>query len=285
MLNRWLAAGIPASLVSDVHHLREKTVKIGIVARTAAIFCVDEIIVFPDMPKRNQIRETEFIANILCYIETPQYLRKRLFKIKPEFRYLGALPPLRTPHHPLLNKIKNLTDGEYREGITVAHSRSGTLVDVGVEKDALLQNRKLPANTRITVKLRKSKKMLVASLVKRREIPQYWGFKVNSSSLSLGRLAGEYGFDLTVATSKYGRPLWQASEMLTRRLRTSNKILVAFGAPSRGLYELAEKEKWDLEEAFDFVVNTIRNQGVETVRTEEAMLATLGILTHMTAKG
>jgi len=52
---------------------------------------------------------------------------------------------------------------------------------------------------------------------------------------------------------------------------------VAFGAPSRGLYEIAEEEGAKLEAIVDFVVNTIPEQGTATVRTEEALLATLAI--------
>ena len=109
-----LSIAIPASLVSDIPHLREKTAKIGMVGRAAAIFGINEIIVFPDMPKRKQYEEIALITTILSYMETPQYLRKRLFKIRPELRYAGVLPPLRTPHHPTPNRVKDLVDGEHR---------------------------------------------------------------------------------------------------------------------------------------------------------------------------
>jgi hypothetical protein len=38
------------------------------------------------------------------------------------------------------------------------------------------------------------------------------------------------------------------------------------------------KGKADVESLFDFTVNTIPDQGSETVRTEEAMHATLAVL-------
>ena len=96
--NRKLAIAIPLSIVSDIPHLREKTLKIGLIGRAAAIFRVNEIIVFPDILNINQKRDRNLIAMLLAYMETPQYLRKRLFKIKPELKYAGILPPLRTPH-------------------------------------------------------------------------------------------------------------------------------------------------------------------------------------------
>ena len=68
--DRKLAVAIPASLVSDIPHLREKTLKIGLLGRAAAIFRVMEIIVFPDDLGSNQKRDRNLIVTILSYIRT-----------------------------------------------------------------------------------------------------------------------------------------------------------------------------------------------------------------------
>ena len=49
-----LSIAIPASTIADTPHLREKTAKMGLIGRAAAIFRVDEIIVYPDNPKVDQ---------------------------------------------------------------------------------------------------------------------------------------------------------------------------------------------------------------------------------------
>jgi predicted SPOUT superfamily RNA methylase MTH1 len=280
-----LKIAIPASLVSDIPHLREKTSRIGMVGRAAAIFSVGEIIVFPDMPGKDQHREISLITTILSYIETPQYLRKRLFKIKPELRYVGVLPPLRTLHHPLQNRAKDLIDGEYREGAVVSHTGECSLVDVGVEQNVLIRNKRIPINTRITVRIKKAEKPLEAEVANRNEIQAYWGYRITSSEETLGKLLKGPTFDLVIATSKYGKPFAEASKELMPRWESSRKTLVVFGAPTRGLYEIAEQENLDLDDTADFVVNTIPRQAVETVRTEEALYVTLGILNSMVAKG
>ena len=59
---------IPASVISDTPHLREKTSKIGLIGRAAAIFRVNEIIVYPDNPKVNQSRDVDLIAILLAYM-------------------------------------------------------------------------------------------------------------------------------------------------------------------------------------------------------------------------
>ena len=273
-----LYIAIPASLVSDVPHLREKTIKIGLVGRAAAIFCVNEIIVFPDLPNTNQRRTTNLITTILSYMETPQYLRKRLFKIKPELRYAGILPPLRTPHHPLANKTKDLTVGEYREGAILSLSETGSLVDIGVERPIMIPNAEIPLNTRVTVRVTKLGKHPRAALANRDEIKAYWGYHVTVSDVPFGQLVKSRSFDLVIATSRHGTPLMKVADELTKRWKESRNILVAFGAPTQGLYDIVARENLKLNEVAHFTVNTIPNQGTETVRTEEALNTSLAIL-------
>jgi predicted SPOUT superfamily RNA methylase MTH1 len=273
-----LSIAIPASLVSDTPHLREKTMRIGLVGRAAAIFRVNEIIVFPDLPDTDQRRDASLIATILSYMETPQYLRKRLFKIKPELRYAGILPPLRTPHHPLPNRIKDLAVGERREGVILSLTEAGSLVDIGVERPVLIPNAELPLNTRVTVRVTKLGKHPRASLANRDDIETYWGYRVTVSDVPFGQLVKNQPFDLVIATSRYGTPFAEVAGELARCWKKSHKILVAFGAPTQGLYEIAAHENLKLDEVAHFTVNTIPNQGTETVRTEEASYASLALL-------
>ena len=273
-----LSIAIPASIISDTPHLREKTSKIGLIGRAAAIFRVDEIIVYPDNPKINQAADMDLTAVLLAYMETPQYLRKKLFKLKPELRYAGILPPLRTPHHPLNCRIKNLKIGEYREGIIVSKTKKGMLVDIGVELPALIPNRRLPIGRRVTVKIIKVDKQVEVELANRDEIPGYWGYTVIVEKHLFGKMLKSRGFGLTIATSKYGVPLANITEKIAERWKKAETILVAFGAPTQGLYEIVEQEGLDLEEIVDFVVNTVPMQGTETIRTEEAIIASLAVL-------
>ena len=282
-----LSLAIPASLVSDFPHLREKTLRIGIVGRVAAIFGVEELIIYLDDPKTNQKRDANLISIILSYMETPQYLRKRLFKIRPELKYVGVLPPLRTRHHPLANRTKHLINGEYREGVAVSHVRHGTMVDIGVERPILVRGKKIQINSRVTVEVKKTAKLLEGMITSPSRIMQYWGYKVNQTGLTLGKLLETKRTralpDLVLATSKFGEVISKNSE-LKDRIADSEGMLVIFGSPSKSLYEIAKHENLNLDDITDFVINTVPCQKVETVRTEEAILVTLGILNLMTAK-
>lgn len=277
--DRKLAIAIPVSIISDIPHLREKTLEIGLIGRAAAIFRVDEIVIFSDTAgSPNQKRERALIATLLTYMETPQYLRKRLFQIKPELRYAGILPPLRTPHHPLEHRAKKLKTGENREGVVISVNEAGSLVDIGVENPVLLPNKELPINKRITITITKTGKPIRAVLANLANINYYWGYTVTPSKGSIGKVVKSGKYDLVIATSKMGVPLAKISEELAERWKKAHSVLVAFGGPSHSLQNIIAKESLSLDKIADLTVNTIPNQGTETVRTEEALYASLALL-------
>ena len=276
-----LVIAVPASIVSDTPHLRKKTFKIGMIGRAAAVFRVNEVIVFKDRPRQRQNRELKLVSTVLAYMETPQYLRKKLFKITPELRYAGILPPLRTPHHPLTGKAENLKLGEFREAAVVSAAEKGVFVDVGVEKPLFIARTRLKVGRRVTVKIVKRGKALEAVLVKPKESREYWGYKVTAYQSPLGQVLKKRKFNLAIATSRYGKPLREMYRQIRQRWIKANEILVVFGSPTEGLYEIAEREGLRLDEAVDFVVNTIPEQGTATVRTEEAIFASLALFNFL----
>ncbi len=273
-----ISIAIPASTISDTPHLREKTAKIGLIGRAAAIFRVYEIIIYPDIPNADQQRDMDFIALLLGYLETPQYLRKRLFKLEPNLEFAGILPPLRTPHHPSSGKTKHLQVGEYREGVVLSEVKEGLVVDIGVQQPALLRQKMSALGNRLTLQVVNIGKQIEVQIANREDIPCYWGYQVCVETRSFGKMVTEGDFDLRLATARIGDDFMNAVTTICEKWRGSGRILVAFGAPSRGLHEIAEGEGVKLGAIVDFVVNMIPEQGTATVRTEEAILASLAIL-------
>ncbi len=268
-----LSIAIPSSLVSEFSHPREKTSIIGQVARAAAIYRVDEIYVYRDRPDESQL-----IRLVLSYAETPQYLRRQLFSRRPELRYAGILPPLRTLHHPLENRSDKLNKGEYREGVVISEEDGAFLVEIGVEKRLRARGRAPSIGSRATVQVEGTSPELMGRFVGKREIPHYWGYGVHVADESLGSLVQRKEFDLTMATSRDGASFTQVEPQLRARWREARNIIVAFGSPRNGVEELLAKEKLRVQEVFHYSVNTIPNQGCETVRTEEAIHASLAVL-------
>ena len=278
MTTKHTAVAIPASLISDTPHLREKTAKIGYIGRAAAIFRVNEIIIYADNPKVNQKNDLGLIELLLSYMETPQYLRRILFELKPELQFAGILPPLRTPNHPLTGRIRDLKIGDYREGVAISKSNEGALIEIGSERPAVLSKAQVTINQRLTVKITKITDHVEVQIANRKEVPEYWGYEISIEHRSLSTFLNSRRFDLTVGTSKIADRFQDVSNALIAQWKGANSIVLLFGAPTRGLFEIAKDQGTNLCDQVDFLLNTIPYQGTETVRTEEALLATLAIL-------
>jgi predicted SPOUT superfamily RNA methylase MTH1 len=258
--------------------LREKTAKVGLIGRAAAIFRVDQIIIYPDSTREDQHRDLDFISLLLNYLETPQYLRKRLFKLEPDLEFAGILPPLRTPHHPLSGKTKHLKIGEYREGVVLSETKEGLVVDIGVQQLALLRQKGFALGYRLTLQVVNIGNQIEVQTSNRDDIPQYWGYSVRVAKHSFGQMVQSGSFDLKIATARIGDSFMDVANRIGEKWSGGQNVLVAFGAPSRGLHEITQDEGLKLAEIMDFVVNTVPNQGTATVRMEEALLASLAIL-------
>ncbi|KIW07762.1 uncharacterized protein PV09_01690 [Verruconis gallopava] len=167
-----LSLAIPGSIIANAQSHELRTALAGRIARAAAVFCVDEIVVFNDgqasvhssrnghAQHRMRDFETEdgytgvsdpdnFLFHLLSYLECPPYLRQKLFPLHPNLRTAGSCPSLDMPHH-----LKADEWCQYREGVTVepTSSESGTSsVDVGFPSPVTI-NVPIPAHTRVTLK-------------------------------------------------------------------------------------------------------------------------------------
>jgi len=270
---------LPASLTADARDLRLKTIKIGLVGRALAIFRVEKIVVYNDDDPRvkDQGVEAELIATILRYIETPQYLRRILFRRARDLRYAGLLHPLRTPHHPL--RDERIKPGDCREAVVMRAERDGILLEMGMRERGFTTE-KLKVGERVTVRLgeRVDRDRIAVSRIERGQVGEYWGYGV-SPAKSLADGLKYLKADYRIGTSRRGRNLNEAIRGIERSSPAS--LAIAFGGPYAGLSEICQRQGVDAEELFDVVVNTIPQQGTATVRTEEALIATLALLNVM----
>lgn len=257
MYKRCLSIFIPDTLTEETRDPKIKTYKVGIIGRAAAIFKVDEIIIYRD----EGAGEAKFIRDILAYMDTPQYLRRKVFPLSPHLKHVGVLPPLRTPHHPIGKPYM----GEYRKGLTLKRTRRGTIVDIGADKPALCKE-KLTVNKILTFKIIKYGKSIIVEPEEPEDV--YWGYTVKDAGKSLEETLKSSEKDVVIATSKYGAPLTSILDEVKSRLEKAHEVAILFGGPYKGLPAKIKA---------DFTLNTIPDQGTETVRTEEAVLATLSI--------
>jgi len=264
LAGRRVCVAIPDTVLEEHDSTREKTAKLGQIARYCAIFGVDEIKVFNDPRGRG---ESAFIRKVLEYLETPQYLRRRLFPLSEELRYAGLLPPLRIPSHKAKTPLDRLQPGELREGVVLA---DGLSVDAGLDAPIALRKRETPQR-RLTVKITSVSPSGVGGVpADPREVKEYWGYTVEVSGVAA--ILSDPAFPLKVATSRLGDPVGRVAKELRIDLQGSGALMLIFGSPSRGLFETIGK---DLRSRVGYVVNLFPQQNVVTARSEEAILSAL----------
>ncbi len=275
-----LSIALPSSIIQNAQSPELQMYLAGQVARTAAIYCVTEIVVFLDSaPNNASTRAQNFLHTVLQYAETPQYLRKHLYPRTPMLRLAGLLNPLALPSHLARSDYCRYRDGVYTRG---RH------VDVGLDRLAEV-DKPAPSGTRVTVDLSPSGdeiyhkapgKYLFGKVVPFNSPDKYWGYRVRTAkSLSDVFRDAPVQYDLVVGTSERGTPL--GSNGLPG-LPSHKHALIVFGGVN-GLEFAANndealKELEDVGDLFDFYVNTCTEQGSRTIRTEEALLISLAAL-------
>lgn len=161
-----------------------------------------------------------------------------------------------------------------------AASKEECSVDVGLFRPLNIKHPGVKLGQQVVLRVRRNHAIL-GQLVREDQIPYYFGIRMITKIESLKRsLEGEY--DLRIATSRIGKPVNQLSEKLTKALNTSKRALILFGPPSEGLNQIAAREGFNLDEKVNFTLNTVPDQGTATVRTEEALSATLALINCFT---
>ena len=267
---------VPTSLVREAEDKREATRKLGYVARAAAVFRVDTLNVFPD-PAGEGDWGGGFVETVLRYAATPPYLRKEAWGKRDELEYVGVLPPLRLS--PRTGSGSN-DSGSSRQGIVTRVGSDGRVrVNCGLQHPISLHvpdGMDVSEGERVTVRV-SSRRPVRARLVDERP-PLVVG------RLDLDEALGREDGGVRIATSRFGTPLTLGRlERLSARIAETG-FTVAFGSPGRGLPEIcdaaigADGVVEPDGTGFDRWLNTVPNQGSETVRTEEAMFASLAPL-------
>ncbi|KAJ1975125.1 hypothetical protein H4R35_003291 [Dimargaris xerosporica] len=311
-----VSIALPGSIIDNAQTAELRTYLAGQIGRAAAVFNVDEIVVYNDHQghtKRASLANRQdklggvfesaaqqtdpnaFLARVLQYLEAPQYLRKDLFPIHRDLKYAGLLNPLDCPHH-----VRADEPSPYREGVTVtkeyADSHQGW-ANCGLRNYVRI-DRALKPGIRVTVQmddpfLRGAKHLsgqVVARRVPREQDGFYWGYQVrvaDSLSSVFSECPFKGGYDVTIGTSERGSSIDTVAETLPN----FDHLLVVFGGVA-GIEMAVDADPnakvagADAHQLFHMWLNTCPNQGSRTIRTEEAILVTMAALRPtLTLKG
>lgn len=264
--SRRLAVAIPASILATEDTLELKTLKAGVVGRILAVHRVDEVILYKDPDTRTE--DLRLLRLLLEYMVTPPHLRRKAYPLRRELRAVGLLPPLRTFNHEVPEELK---PGTVLDAYIESCDGGVCKAYLGKPGYGVIRGSYKP-NTVITVIV----KSVVGNSIELEEFKWanvYVGFKIKTIA-SLETLIKSYrgkGY-LVILSSKYGECSYEIMDRMMRAIAGSNGLLVLFGGPYRCPYEYTDHSLYDI------IVNTIPDQGTVTVRTEEAMIATLTTL-------
>ncbi|KAH7405642.1 putative RNA methyltransferase [Phaeosphaeria sp. MPI-PUGE-AT-0046c] len=141
-----VSIALPGSWLTNAKKPDHKTIQVGRIARAAAVFCVDEIVVFDDdpvnvdpkvvnaryirkkgkKPSKQEIMDSileedepwqnpdQFLYHVLSFAECPPHLRMTLFPKHKNLEQAGILPSMDMPHH-----LRSHEWCQYREGSIV----------------------------------------------------------------------------------------------------------------------------------------------------------------------
>lgn len=234
---------------------------------------MERLVIFHEDPARPDAGGA-LIKTIADYMNTPPYLRRLVFGMRKELSYAGLLPPLNIPTHP---QSPMPPEGVYelREGLVVKRGVS-YFVEAGLAKPLRLE-RPIKHGSRVMLLTTRRGGRTRFKIVSKDRLDSYMGFRTTIHPGRLDDAVRAYGY--SIATSRTGRAIDEVKEGLAEALRKDlQPLCVAFGSYLRGLREVAEAQGFKLEEVFSEVVNLVPEQGVRSIRTEEAVYAALSII-------
>jgi len=261
-----LSVVIPSSNLSIYKDLKLKTRLVGELARALAVFRVGTIAIYrdPESSKEDHL----LLTKIMKYLLIPPYLRIKVQGIDKHLRFVGLLPPLSLYTHNPENRPVNI--GDIRFGLVL---NEFGMVDIGWSRPCRLADySKLKRGNVVLIEV-----ISVDPLVCRTaENPSFYaGYSVLGITNESNLLKFVNSHSIVINTSKNGVPLHSitSNHELLRKLSSTRSICLLFGNPRKDFNELVKASP-----RIDMTVNFIPHQGTLTVRTSEAIIASLAVL-------
>lgn len=249
---------IPSTFAINERDEKLLVARINTLARSAAIFGVEQVTIYQDRDQSDEERNAELMEKYLSYAECPPYLRKALIPKDPDLQYASIMDALQILSHGYSN--------QFREGVVTKSGGGVSRIDVGLENAVTVQE-EMTEGKRVTVMNQNDK----WEPIDHADITGFWSFTVESERKPLGKvLPGDVP---VIGTSVHGEPLsaFRGAGVLEQ------EFAVVFGSAWRGIPDLVERGDCT-EEQFSGMYNFVPEQHTKTVRTEEAVPIVLGVI-------
>ena len=262
--SRPLTVFIPSTVITNEPGLQLRTIRASEIARAAAAFRVDDLVAYKG---RGGTREgLRLFHTLLRYAVTPPHLKKEAFPIDPRLRYAGLMKPLQTPAHDPPERIER---GSVIAALITECRGHRCRASLGRLGSAIVRvrGRNPRRGSIVPVRIVRPRRPVEAELY---EPPYYWNLRVQAvESLSRAlRSLREEGYTV-IGTSRLGDC---PGRRLSRLLRDAKGIALVLGGPRTHVWDEAPRG------LYDAIINTVPLQGTRTVRTEEALLASLAVM-------
>ena len=267
-----LAIAIPDSSLIESQTILDKSYKISQISRSCSIFCVGKIFIYHDKSAKAGKDDRKILKIILEYLDTPPYLRKKIYPKMWMLKHAGSLPPIKSPHHKTRVDIRSVKN-EIRFGFVVKQNDM-LYVDVGLEQ--LISYKGNQLGKKVLVKI-SNNGQLFAEDIEKNQVPGYWGYDVEYVD-SLSELLESQKCEVLMTSVEGSQFTKHVAEMM-KRIRISKDLLMVFGGPRFGLPKILESENKKISPNH-LLMNMFPRQGTQTVRLEEAILGTLSIVNN-----
>ncbi len=268
---------IPSSNLQVYPTLREKTEFVGRIARALATYRVNNVVIVNDEgPSRRD--SSSFMGVVLSYLMVPPYLRKKLVPLTKELRFAGLLPPTNVFVHNPENRLPVIN--ELREGMVTKSWGTRARVFIGHREGCMTDSsRIMRPGERVLVRII-STNPLRCREEDPEKVPEYVGYRVYEITEvhGLPSFLARIGAGTTVLTTKNGEIIsGKVAKALLKDACKTGALTLLFGNPSEDFDRLVpEQVRHSLQ--IRYRINFIPEQGVLSVRTDEALNAVLAVI-------
>ncbi|MCJ7429188.1 MAG: hypothetical protein MUP66_02245 [Candidatus Nanohaloarchaeota archaeon QJJ-5] len=255
---------IPSTFAADERDMKLQVMKYGMLARSAAIFGIERIIIYTDPdPNMDASRQGELLEKYLNYAECPPYLRKALIPRDDDLKYASIMPALQILSHGYSDEFREAVIEDVDEGVLE--------LDAGLDEPLTAYGDR-EEGERVTVKRIQSDQ---AQIIDPESLDGFWTYDVLRPEQELGAVL-ETITKPVIATSFHGSPV----ETVEDDIASYDDCAILFGSAWRGIPTM--EDRGDLEsDQYDLLVNLVPEQETKTIRTEEAITIGLGLLSHI----